>query len=184
MKTVIFRNPENLEKTEVAKIFADTLKETEVFSDSDIEILAETYAKNPTDKFIIAEELTGTDDACQGDIIILPEKTNMYKENYPRVKNWTKTERLVLQEGDSLTGDHRIIPAEGSKYEIKTGKFCPKFLEGKRIWGSDAEYTAVSFETDKPFLIFHREHGNQAYTAGKYMFYSQLDPETLSRMMD
>ena len=39
-------------------------------------------------------------------------------------------------------------------------------------------------DTDKPFLIYHREHGNMAYTAGKYMFYSQLDPDTLDRMMD
>jgi hypothetical protein len=184
MKTTIFRNPEKLELNKVIDLFKDSLEKTEVFSDSEIEVLAETYAKNPVDKFIVAEELSGTDDACQGDIIVLAEKTNMYKENYPRVKGWKETDRLVPQEGDSLTGDHRIIPAEGSKYVIKTCKFVPKFLEGKNRWGREPEYTAVSFETDKPFLIFHREHGNMAYTAGKYMFYSQLDPDTLDRMMD
>ena len=184
MKTIIFRNPENLEAQEVTGIFKDSLVEAEVFSDSEIEILAETYAKNPTDKFIITEDFEATDDACQGDIIVVPENTNMYQENIKRIKNLQKTDRLVLQEGDSLTGDHRIIPSEGSNYTMEEGKFTPKFLEGKRIWGGDAEYTAKVFETDKPFLIFHREHGNQAYKAGKYMFYSQLDPETLSRMMD
>lgn len=184
MKTIIFRNPENLEKQEVTQIFKESLVESEGFTNSEIDLLAETYAKNPTDKFIITEDFQNTDDACQGDIIIVPEGTNMYKENIKRVSKTEKTDRLVLQEGDSLTGDHRIIPAEGSKYEMRTGKFCPKFLEGKRVWGSDAEYTIRLFETDKPFLIFHREHGNQAYKAGKYMFYSQLDPETLTRMMD
>ena len=108
----------------------------------------------------------------------------MYKENYSRVKNWEKTDRLVLQEGDSLTGDHRLIPAEGSHYTVKTGNFTPKFLEGKNRWGSAIVMKAISFVTDKPFLIFHREHGNMACQAGKYMFYSQLDPKTLNRMMD
>lgn len=184
MKTTIFRNPEKLEMTDVISTFKEALKDAEVFSDSEIETLAETYAKNPVDKFIVTGDIEATDDACQGDIIVLAEGTNMYKENIGRVKELKKTDRLVLQEGDSLTGDHRIIPAEGSNYTIKVGRFTPKFLEGKRVWGGDASYTAITFETDKPFLIFHREHGNMARCAGKYMFYSQLDPETLNRMMD
>jgi hypothetical protein len=184
MKTTIFRNPENLEVQEVTSIFKDSLVESEGFDDTEVEMLAETYAKNPTDKFIISDDFEATDDACQGDIIIVPEHTNMYQENITRVKNLEKTDRLVLQEGDSMTGDHRIIPSEGSHYTMEVGKFCPKFLEGKRIWGSDPQYTVLLFETDKPFLIFHSEHGNQVYQKGKYMIYSQLDPETLNRMMD
>ena len=170
MKTTIFRNPEKLGINEVIDLFKDSLEKSEVFSESEIDLLAETYAKNPVDKFIVAEELSGSDDACQGDIIVLGEKTNMYKENYPRVKGGKETDR--------------IIPAEGSTYTVKQGKFTPKFLEGKNMWGREAVYNAISFTTDKPFLIFHREHGNMAYTAGKYMFYSQLDPDTLDRMMD
>ena len=183
MKTTIFRNPEKLELNEVIDLFKDSLEKTEVFSDSEIEVLAETYAKNPVDKFIVAEELSGTDDACQGDIIVLAEKTNMYKENYPRVKGWKETDRLVLQEGDSFTGDHRIIPLEGTNYTVQKGTFCPSFLKGKADW-RDPQVPAVLFETDKPFLVFHREHGNIALPKGKYMFCSQLDPDTLSRMMD
>ena len=72
---------------------------------------------------------------------------------------------------------------EGSKYTIKTGRFTPAFLKGKSMW-REPEYQAILFETDKPFLIFHREHGNVALPQGKYMFCSQLDPETLDRMMD
>lgn len=182
MKTIIFRNPEKLGKDDVLNEFISSLKETESFTTSEIENLASIYAKNPTDRFIITEEFTcGT---AQGDILINSEKSELYRDNFSRIKNLKKTDRLILQEGDSLTGDHRLIPLEGSNYTVQTGRFTPKFLEGKRRWGGDVEYSAIVFETDKPFLIFHREHGNVALPQGKYMFCSQLDPFTLDRMMD
>ena len=181
MKTTIFRNPEKLELNEVINVFKDTL-ETSEFETSDIEALAEAYAKNPVDKFIVTEELTN--EAAQGDILIFAENTDFYKQHIKKIRNLQKTDRLVLQEGDSYTGDHRIVPLEGSNYTIKTGRYCPQFLVGKRVWGGDAEYTAITFETDKPFLIVHREHGNIALPQGKYMFCTQLDPYTLDRMMD
>lgn len=184
MTTTIFRNRENVGMDEVLTNFTTALKESELYNDSEIEMLSEIYAKNPVDKFIVSGDVEATDDSCQGDIIVLAEGTNMYNEVLPRIKNLKPTNRLVLQEGDSITGDHRIIPAEGSNYTIKKGTFTPKFLEGQRRWGGDAQYTAITFETDKPFIIFHREHGNMARCAGKYVFYSQLDPATLDRMMD
>ena len=183
METTIFRNPEKLAINEVIEVFKDSLAETGVFSQSDIEALAETYAKNPVYKFIITETLTGANGAAQGDIMILGENTNLYKDHYSSIRNLQKTDRLILQEGDSMTGDHRLIPMEGSKYTVQTGKFTPSFLKGKSMW-RDPEYQAILFETDKPFLIFHREHGNVALPEGKYMFCSQLDPVTLNIMMD
>ena len=183
METTIFRNPEKLAINEVIEVFKDSLKGTEAFEASDIEALAETYAKNPVDKFIITETLTGANGAAQGDIMIIGEKTDLYKQHIATIKNLQKTDRLVLQEGDSMTGDHRLVPMEGSKYTIKTGRFTPAFLKGKSMW-REPEYQSIFFETDKPFLIFHREHGNVALPQGKYMFCSQLDPETLDRMMD
>ena len=63
MKTTIFRNPEKLGINEVIDLFKDSLEKSEVFSESEIDLLAETYAKNPVDKFIVAEELSGSDDA-------------------------------------------------------------------------------------------------------------------------
>ena len=182
METTIFRNPQNLELTEVVNVFKEELENKSTFSASEIEQLAEVYAKNPVDKFIITEALDH--DAAQGDILIIAEKTDLYQDHIKSIKDLKETDRLVLQDGDSFTGDHRIIPLEGSKYTIKTGRFTPNFLKGKRVWGGDAMYTARVFETDKPFLIFHREHGNVALPAGKYMFCSQLDPDTLDRMMD
>ena len=122
-------------------------------------------------------------DGAQGDIMIIAEHTDLYKSEIKRVKNLEKTDRLVLQEGDSFTGDHRIIPLEGTNYTVQKGTFCPSFLSGKSDW-RDPQLTAILFETDKPFLVFHREHGNIALPKGKYMFCSQLDPDTLSRMMD
>ena len=107
----------------------------------------------------------------------------MYKSEAKRVKNLEKTDRLVLQEGDSFTGDHRIIPLEGTNYTIQKGTFCPSFLAGKADF-RDPSLSAIMFESDKPFLVFHREHGNIALPKGKYMFCSQMDPDTLARMMD
>lgn len=183
METTIFRNTENLGINEVIEVFKSSLAEKEEFEASDIEALAEQYAKNPVDKFIITEALTGANGAAQGDIMIIGEHTNLYKQHIATIKNLQKTDRLVLQEGDSMTGDHRLVPMEGSKYTIKTGRFTPAFLKGKSMW-REPEYQAILFETDKPFLIFHREHGNVALPQGKYMFCSQLDPVTLDRMMD
>ena len=182
METKIFRNPEKLNIEEVINVFENDLNTRDDFSRTEIEELVDIYAKNPVDKFVIADELTYN--AAQGDILIFAEATDFYKEHIKQIKNLKKTDRLVLQEGDSFTGDHRIVPLKDSNYKIQTGRFCPNFLKGKRTWGSDAEYTAITFETDKPFLIFHREHGNVALPKGKYMFCSQLDPDTLDRMMD
>lgn len=181
MQTTIFRNPEKLEISEVIDVFKDSLQSSKEFSTSEIEQLAEIYAKNPVDKFIVTEELRN--DGAQGDIMIIAEHTDLYKSEIKNVKNLEKTDRLVLQEGDSFTGDHRIIPLEGTNYTVQKGTFCPSFLKGKADW-RDPQVPAVLFETDKPFLVFHREHGNIALPKGKYMFCSQLDPDTLSRMMD
>ena len=180
MQTTIFRNPKNLEINEVIEIFKNTLEESD-FEISDIEALAEAYAKNPIDKFIISEELKN--EGAQGDILIFSSNTKFYNQHISKISNLKKTDRLVLQEGDSYTGDHRIIPLEGSKYTIKTGTFCPNFLKGKADI-RDPEYTAITFETNKPFLLVHREHGNIALPQGKYIFCSQIDANTLSRVMD
>ena len=181
MQTTIFRNPEKLELNRVIEIFRNKLEES-YFEKSDIENLADAYAKNPIDKFIITEGLQGA--GGQGDILIFSKNTQFYKDHINKIENLKKTDRLVLQEGDSYTGDHRIVPLPHTKYTIKTGKFCPNFLKGKRQWGSDPEYAAVVFTSDKPFLIVHREHGNIALPADSYMFCSQIDADTLSRVMD
>ena len=85
MQTTIFRNPEKLEISEVIDVFKDSLQESKEFTTTEIEQLAEIYAKNPVDKFIVTEELKN--DGAQGDIMIIAEHTDLYKSEAKRVKN-------------------------------------------------------------------------------------------------
>ena len=179
--TKIFRNEEKLNTEEVLGLFKKSMEETDTYEKSDIEQLADAYAKNPVDKFIISENLDV--EAAQGDILIWAKGTAMYEQNFPELHDLKKTERTVLQEGDSMTGDHRIVTIPGTKLTIKEGKFTPSFLKGRNAWG-DRDYRGLSVVSDKPFLIVHREHGNMALPAGEYMICSAMDSTTLSRMMD
>lgn len=183
MGTTIFRNPQNLDKKEVLTKFESTLKENGNFQKTDIEQLVDAYAKNPVDKFIVSDgDLTETF-GRQGDILFWSEDSEMYKSEIKNVHDKIKTKRLVLQKDDSVTGDHRLIPLPDSKFTLEEGKFTPSFLKGKNRWG-DRGYDCLLLDIDKPFLVVHREHGNMALTAGKYMICSQMDPQTLYRMMD
>lgn len=182
MKTVkIFRNKEELSTEEVLKLFKSSVEETDLYEKSDIELLVDAYAKNPVDKFIVTEKLDV--EAAQGDILIWAKGTSMYKKNFKELRDLKETDRRVLQEGDSMTGDHRIVTIEGTNLSIKEGKFTPAFLKGRNSWG-DQTYRGLAVTSDKPFLIVHREHGNMALPAGEYMVCSAMDSTTLSRMMD
>ena len=63
--------------------------------------------------------------------------TDEFKREFPRVKNLTSTSRMVLQDDDSITGDHELVPLKNAKFTLKTGKFVPTILEG-HTWGSNA----------------------------------------------
>ena len=181
MGTTIFRNENNLDNTEVLQVFNKAL-ETECFPKSEIEELADIYSKNIVDKFIVSDDGLDNTFGRQGDILFWKEGSEMYEKEFPRVKRLKETNRVILQPGDSLTGDHRFIPLPGSNYTLKEGEFVPSFLEGKAP--VVIPYSCIILETDKSFLVFHREHGNIALTAGKYMICSQMDPLTLNRMLD
>ena len=182
MNTIqIFRNEEKLGTAEVVDLFKKSMENTKAYEKSEIEQLADAYAKNPVDKFIISENLDV--EAAQGDILIWAKGTTMYEENFKELKDLKKTNRMVLQEGDSMTGDHRIVTIPGTKLTIKEGTFTPSFLKGRNVFG-DRGYRGLSVTSDKPFLIVHREHGNIALPAGEYMICSAMDSTTLSRMMD
>lgn len=181
MKTTIFRNEEKISTQEAVSVFNTALKEIDLFEGTEIEQLADAYAKNPVDKFIISEKPNVP--VAQGDILIWAEGTKDYKENIKSVQKLEVTERLVLQEGDSMTGDHRLVPLEGSNFTLQKGQFSPSVLKGKNSWG-DRPYNCLLLDIDKPFLIVHREHGNVALPSGKYMICSSMNSETLERMMD
>ena len=180
LNTTIFRNEDKVSTEEVLSLFTQTLETAELFEKSEIEELSDIVAKNPADKFIVSVKPDVP--VMQGDLLIWSDLTDEYKKEFPRVKDLTPTSRMVLQDDDSITGDHELVPLRSANYTLKTGKFVPSILEG-HTWGSNS-YDCKILEIDTPFVIKHREHGNITLTAGKYMICSSLDSESLTRMRD
>ena len=178
--TTIFRNENKVSTDEVLSLFTKTLETTDLFEKSEIEELSDIVAKNPADKFIVSVKPDVP--VMQGDLLIWSDLTDEYKKEFPRVGELKNTSRMVLQDDDSITGDHELVPLRNAKFTLKTGKFVPSVLEG-HTWGGNS-YDCKILEIDSPFVIKHREHGNIALTAGKYMICSSLDSETLTRMRD
>lgn len=181
MQTTIFKNEERISTDEVLTKFVETLEKTYSVEQDEIDLLTEIAAKNPVDKFIIAE--MPTDTVRQGDILIWSELTDEYKENISKVKDLKETDRMILQEGDSVTGDHELVPISTAHFTLLEGKFVPDIIKDE-VWGGNAWGCKV-LEIDSPFILKHREHGNITFlTPGKYMFCSQMDAESLTRMRD
>ena len=153
---------------------------------NEIEEMAETYAKNMVDKFIVLDkDLEGT--FCrQGDILFWQKGSENYDREINNVTWGEDTDRMVLQEGDAMTGDHKIIPLKNSKVKITKGKFVPEILKSMtNSWtGRGMEYNCLRVVSDKPFLVVHREHGNMVLPSGEYMVCTQLNPKTLQIMQD
>ena len=171
---------EELSMSEFLSRFRDTL-ETTYKRQSEIEELTELMAKNPVDKFVITEKPDVA--VCQGDIIIWSELTDEFKENYPKIRNLKVSNSMVLQEDDSITGDHELVALKNADVTVQTGEFVPSILEG-HLWGNRT-YGCKVITVDSPFVVKHREHGNITFlTPGKYMVCSSLDSETLTRMRD
>lgn len=181
MKTTILeKNKEQLSTAEFLEKFRTEL-ETTFNRKSEIEELTDLMAKNPVDKFIISEKPEVP--VCQGDLLIWSELTDEFKENFKKVTITGSADNNVLQEDDSITGDHELVPLSNAKYTLETGTFIPSILEG-RLWGSN-QYSCKILTIDSPFVVKHREHGNITFlTPGTYMICSSLDSETLSRMRD
>lgn len=178
--TTIFRNENQISTEEVLSLFTRTLETADLFEKSEIEELSDIVAKNPADKFIVSVKPEVP--VMQGDLLIWSDITDEYKKEFPRVRDLAPTSRMVLQDDDSITGDHELVPLRNAKYTLQTGKFVPSILEG-HTWGGNT-YDCKVLEIDTPFVIKHREHGNIALTAGKYMICSSLDSESLTRMRD
>lgn len=180
----VFRNEEKAGLGEVLGRLRMSLESnTEVYKKDDIDLLVTLYAKNPVDKFIISN--FPTVEIAQGDVLIWAKGTSMYNENFPKLKDLHETKSLTLQPNDSITGDHKIVLLKNTEIKIMEGYFIPSLLEKahadleirKRIRG-------LVVNVSKPFLIFHREHGNIVLPKGEYMVCSQLDPRSLTTMLD
>lgn len=181
MNTVIHRKDENITGEAVVNMFKDELtkKESQYQTASEIEELVNTYAKTPTDNFIVTDIADLKRPICQGDIEIHHESSDYYKATFDTVTDLRDAKNMNLQEGVSVTGDHRIIAISGAKMSIKDGRFEAKDNVLRR-----RQYECKIVETDKPFLIAHREHGNIALPAGKYLVFTQIDTKTQRRVYD
>ena len=177
----VFRNENKVSTEEVLKIFNKTLKENYEIKKSDIEQLTDIAAKNPVDKFFISKKPDCP--VMQGDLLIWAEGTAEFEANFPLVTDLEQTTNMALQEDDSITGDHELVPLKGSVFTLLKGKFVPPILK-EHLWSSN-KYDCKILEIDSPFVIKHREHGNFTFLmGGRYMICSSLDSETLTRMRD
>lgn len=183
MTTTVFKNPERVSTEKVIETFRQNLINDykKSFRKSEIEELVDLAAKNPTDKFVVTDYPDV--EVMQGDIIFWSNLTDQFKEIYHTIVDLNPTDRLILQDGDSMTGDHRLVLLPNTKYTLHTGRFVPPILKGKNSWG-DRLYDCKVLSINKPFLVFHREHGNLTMPAGEYIICSSMDSETLNKMMD
>ena len=178
-QTIIFRNTNKESMAKILEKFKHSTKEV-YKKENDIDLLAELYAKNPVDKFIVAS--FPDVEIAQGDILIWAEGTPMYRENIGRIKNLQETESRILQDHDTLTGDHKVVPLPNANLEILKGEFYPAILDNLLV--NKHSIRGMIIKSNKPFLITHQEHGNIALPQGTYMISSQLDPRTLTAMLD
>ena len=183
MTITIFRNEEGINLQEVVNRFKSSLIDKKSFKKDEVEVLVNLFAKNPVDKFIVSE--FPDVEVAQGDILIWPKGTDMYNDYINDIKNLKPTESMILQQSDSITGDHKVIPLNNSNLTLMEGTITPKFMKNLKSGVSNKTFIrALILKSEKPFLIIHREHGNIALPAGEYMICSQLDPRTLKVMID
>lgn len=180
MPTIVLEKQKETNYQDFLKVFEHQLEKTNSFKKSEIEELTEIQAKNPVDKLIISE--MQSEPVMQGDLLIWSELTQEYKKHIEKVSDLQETSKMALQEDDSITGDHELVPLKNAKFTLRAGKFIPEILK-EHLWGNN-RYACKLLEIDTPFVIKHREHGNITLSQGKYMICSSLDSETLSRMRD
>ena len=115
----------------------------------------------------------------QGDLLIWSNLTEEFKNAQETLRNLESTKsNMVLQDTDSMTGDHRLITLPETKFSLMKGKFQIK------VGKFSSFYDCKILKINKPFLIFHREHGNLTLPAGEYLICSSLDAERLDKMID
>ena len=179
-QTIVHRRIEGVTGEEVVKQFRTSLTtKSEQYKMSDIEELVEMYAKNPTDNFIVSDRGDLECQLTQGDIILYHESSDFYQEVITSVTNLRETTNMNLQEGNAVTGDHRIVTLPNTEITIQEGRFTP--LDNVT---RNRSYECKIIESNKPFLITHKEHGNIAVLEGKYIAYTALDPKTQQRVID
>lgn len=180
MATKVHRKTAGVTGSEVIAQFRTSLEErSSQYEQTEIEALADFYAKNLTDNFIVSDVEDIKRPIKQGDIYLYHETSQFYQDVIDTVTNLKPTDNMNLQDGEAMTGDHRIHTIADTNMTIQVGRFEPK----DRVL-SRRQYDCKLIESDKPFLITHQEHGNIAVLAGKYLAYTAIDPTDLQRVID
>lgn len=179
MTTKIIREKET-SREEFIKQYAKQVEKVENFNNDVVE-LSEIQAKHEADVFIVADFKEGqaVPEMAQGDILMWKEGCKMYDKYINTVSNRQETESRNLQLGESVTGDHKVVPLKGANLVIEN---CT--IEVQRGRGRDLSYPAKIITSDKAFCLVHREHGNMTFPAGTYMSCVSLNPKTMTRMLD
>lgn len=176
-------------KEELLLEYTKAMENHAIFNKDVIEF-SELMAKHPADVFIIPSFEAGKpcEQIRQGDVYLFRkgEKDEGTLDNimYAKYKNTIselkETESRNLQFGESITGDHKIIPLKNTNIKVYD---CTIELPIKVTRGSNT-YKVKLVKADGPFGVFHSEHGNITCPKGTYLACVQLDARSLTRMRD
>lgn len=152
---------------------------SDVYKKSEIEELAALHAKSLTDNFVISDKDAATRSLKQGDILIHGIQSKYYLKVKDTISNRQPANSMNLQNGEAITGDHRVVPLKGAKLTIENAMFTPadNITRGHK-------YPCKIIKSNKPFALTHQEHGNMTFPAGEYMAFTALDPKTQQRVID
>lgn len=176
-------------KDELLLEYTKAMKTHSVFN-KDVVEFSELMAKHPADVFIITSFEAGKpcEQIRQGDVYLFRKGEEdegtldniMYAKYKNTISELKETESRNLQLGESVTGDHKIIPLKNTNIKVYD---CTIELPIKIGFGSN-KYSVKLVKADGPFGVFHREHGNITCPKGTYLACVQLDARSLTRMRD
>lgn len=177
-----------LSKEDFIKQYTNVVKEHKVF-EKDVLELSEIMAKHPADVYIVHsfEEGKACEQIRQGDIYLFRKGDGkaldnvQYAKYAPTISDLKEAKSMNLQLGESITGDHKIVPLKGTKVKIQD---CYIQLPVSNFRGGTAPYAVKLVEADGPFCVVHREHGNITATEGTYLACTQVDARSMTRMKD
>lgn len=180
-QTIVHRITDGVTGTEVINLFKQAMSSNnDVYSEEDIERLSNAYAKNPTDNFVVySSDLENL--IAQGDILLNHESSKFFKDVEPsfRLQNETQSRNLQEVDGGGITGDHAISGIDNEDLKITLGTYVPSDNITK-----GGSMNCKIIEAKKPFVITHKEHGNIACPAGKYMARTQINANNMRIMLD
>ena len=178
MTTKITREQETTREQFIQQ-YSQQVEQVDSMKDKVLE-LSELQAKHPADVYIVADFKEGEPipEIEQGDILLWHKGSRQYDKYIGTVSGRKETKSRNLQLGESITGDHKVVPLANSNLKIED---CTISIPRN---GRDLSYPAKIITADQAFCVVHREHGNVTLPAGEYMSCVSMNPKSMSRMLD